>query len=196
MTESSKGRIDWEAVRARITRSTNALNNTLTFSEDELAKLYNDRAARLAKGQDGETTAAPFSVLVFRVAKESYAIDLNDLVEIVSYRNCTPVPDCSESLLGLISVRGEIRPVLDLARLLEIEHEHSTAGYVLMVRTHGTVVGLKVDHIEQVRDLYHDEVSFNIHGNAEMDVRHLKGVTQDTLMLIDVVSLTQQLVSQ
>ena len=97
-------------------------------------------------------------------------------------------------MLGLINVRGEIRPVLDVARLLELEHESTDMGYVLMIRTLETVVGFKVDQIEYIRDLHENEVAITRPGNAEMGARHLKGVTQDTLMIVDLGRIAQQLV--
>jgi purine-binding chemotaxis protein CheW len=165
------------------------------MTESELRNLRDKRAGQLANRHrhGATTTSAALTVLVFTVGKERYGVDLADLAEVLSYSGCTVVPNPSPALLGLINVRGEIRPLFDAARLLDVEHELTDAGNVLMVRAHNTAVGFKVDRIEHVRDLQFNEVSFAKQDQVERNARHLKGVTQDTLRLIDVVSLTDQL---
>ena len=64
---------------------------------------------------------------------------------------------------------------------------------MLMVRANGSLVGFRVDQVIQVRDLNQSDVSFTKQGHGETASRHLKGVTKDTLMLINVGSLTQRI---
>jgi purine-binding chemotaxis protein CheW len=160
---------------------------------DDLRTLYDKRAAQLAARRTGSAPAAEIRrVLVFKVADETFGIEAGDVVEILRYRGSTPVPGTPETLMGLINVRCEIRPLLNIARLLGVSASRNEAGYVLLVRAQDEIFGFKIDEIERVRDLRTSEVSAPDSDQAES--RRLKGITTDKLMLIDVFGITQQVV--
>ncbi len=191
MSSSNSRRIDWDSVRIRLRHSANALSETMARSDEDLLELFTRRAEQLAKKNVAEE-AASVSVLVFMVGKECYGIELTDLAEILPYQRPTPVPGSPAELLGLINLRGEICPLLNVARVLTLESDNLHGGYVLVVRTEGALIGLKVDRIERVRDLQPEAVLASRRNNAEIKARHLKGVTEDTLMLIDPAHFLRQ----
>jgi len=56
--------------------------------------------------------------LAFRVGTEEYGIDLRYTREIMKPQPLTPVPRAPEEILGVISMRGAVLPVLDLGARL------------------------------------------------------------------------------
>jgi hypothetical protein len=60
-------------------------------------------------------------VIVLGIGKERYGIDLPDVAEVLPPVRATPVPGAAAVFAGVINVHGEIRPVIDLRRLLGME---------------------------------------------------------------------------
>ncbi|MDG9927281.1 MULTISPECIES: chemotaxis protein CheW [unclassified Pseudomonas] len=57
-----------------------------------------------------------FFVLPFRLAGQHLAVPLDSVVRVIPALQCTPLPGAPRTVLGLANVRGQIIPVLDLAR--------------------------------------------------------------------------------
>ena len=102
-------------------------------------EVYRRRARQLAeRPADRADAATTTAVLVFTLGTERYGIELTDLAEVLPYRGCTAVPGTPAALLGVINVRGDIRPVADLRGVPELRAADASAGgYVVMLRQEG-----------------------------------------------------------
>jgi chemotaxis signal transduction protein len=179
--------IDWEIVRSRLRASEHALEEALAESPERVENAYRQRAVRLAGKQvDPGRESASLPVLVFRLAlaTERYAIELKDLAEVLPFAHCAAVPGASAEFLGVINLRGELRAVLDLRRLLGLsenglsEDADKDSGFVLMLSRPGHEIGLKVDHIEDVREIRPEDLALPARGT------YLTGFTSGTLTLL------------
>jgi purine-binding chemotaxis protein CheW len=63
-------------------------------------------------------------MVTFRIAKEEFAFHMEHVREILRVQTPNQVPDVPEYVLGVLTVRGQILPVIDLRRLL---HQRSLA---------------------------------------------------------------------
>jgi len=173
--------VNWEQVRSRLRASEEALEEALRAGPQRIQIAYRQRAVRLAKTQASPTAVSPgLPVMIFRLARERYAIELKDLAEVLPFIRCTPVPGAPTQLLGVINLRGELRGVLDLSQLLALPESESTeSGFILILRS-GLGVGLKVDSIEELHEIRPEELT------RPMQANYLKGLASDTLPLLDV----------
>src|SRR5437868_115370 len=97
--------------------------------------VYQRRARQMARRADAETVSQTLPVLIFALGEERYAIELSALAEVLPLRGCTSVPGAPSAVLGVMNVRGEIRPVADLRRILELPPGGDlVAAYVVMLR--------------------------------------------------------------
>lgn len=102
-------------------------------------------------GQDHETEETLCQLLSFALGEEEYAVDIQDVQEIIKLREMTDVPRVPEFVLGIISLRGNIIPVFDLKRRLHLGTvEPTTSTRIVVCRAGGKSVGLVVDKINQV----------------------------------------------
>jgi purine-binding chemotaxis protein CheW len=62
--------------------------------------------------------------VTFRIAKEEFAFEMKHVREILRVQAPKQVPDVPEYVLGVLTVRGQILPIVDLRRLL---HQQSLA---------------------------------------------------------------------
>jgi purine-binding chemotaxis protein CheW len=98
-------------------------------------------------------------VLSFLLDDEEYGIDIHRLREIIRTRPITEVPRAPASILGVISVRGEVLPVIDLRmRLRRPRGAPGRGSRVLVVTRDGEAFGLLVDAVRQVDRLREDEI--------------------------------------
>ena len=101
----------------------------------------------------GRGTTWQREVLAFLLGDEEYAIDIRRIREIIKTRPVTEVPRAPGFVLGIISVRGQVIPVMDLRRRLRLPAPPRLPGRearVLIVTRVDEHFGLLVDEVRQV----------------------------------------------
>jgi len=100
-------------------------------------------------------------VLAFALGPEEYGVDILRLREIIRTRPITEVPRAPAFVLGVIGVRGEVLPVLDLRQRLRLRQQRTAparAHRVLIVKKQGEAFGLLVDEVRQVVRLRDEDI--------------------------------------
>ncbi|MDY0268183.1 chemotaxis protein CheW [Trichloromonas sp.] len=89
--------------------------------------------------------------LTFFLQGEEYAMDIETVNEIIKPREITDIPRVPDFILGIVSLRGIVVPVYDLARRLNLGQVELGAQSRIIVCHHGGgLIGLLVDSIAQV----------------------------------------------
>lgn len=90
-------------------------------------------------------------LLSFWVADEEYALEIVEIQEIIKLPIVTEVPRAHHSVIGIISLRGTIVPVVDLRTILHLEQRPvSRQSRILVLQADGDPVGLLVDRVTSV----------------------------------------------
>jgi purine-binding chemotaxis protein CheW len=96
--------------------------------------------------------AAQLEVLTFVLAGEHYAVDIEHIVEIVTPRTITRVPNAEEGIVGIISLRGTIVTVVDVRR--KLRHPSGNGDHpdrrIIVVEKGGESLGFEVDRVLRV----------------------------------------------
>jgi purine-binding chemotaxis protein CheW len=133
--------------------------------------------------------------LLFRVGSAVYGCDIDDIREIVPFRQSTRLPGAPSYVSGLINLRGTIVTVLDLGRLLDATRERvADNGSIMLVAMPGNarLVGVAVQEVMDVRAVG-TSVGDVIADSAGNDaVRGLAHVDGGTVILLDIHSLVRQ----
>lgn len=87
--------------------------------------------------------------LTVAVGHEHYALDVEQVLEIAELGELTPVPGAAEAVRGVCNVRGEVLPVLDLARLFGLG-VGTSAARMIVIDDAGKRSGLAVDEVLDV----------------------------------------------
>lgn len=126
---------------------------------DPLTLIMQGRRSALVEDvltQDPETepareTETYLEVLCFRVADETYGIDIMELKEIIKPRETTEVPHAPRFVAGVLSLRGIIIPVFILRERLGLA-DAVTEGKerIVVVKRGEGLCGLLVDEVTQV----------------------------------------------
>jgi purine-binding chemotaxis protein CheW len=175
-----QGSIQWEEVRMRLQTNENSLRASLSESPERIRTVFRQRAVQLAKEHAANKPASRgIPALIFRLAEERYAIALQELAEVLPFQGCTQVPGTSTQFLGVINLRGELRPVIDLARVLS-GSSSTDSGAVLVLRRQGA---LKVDSVEDLREIRPEELTRPVQGH------YIQALASGTLGLLDVETM-------
>jgi purine-binding chemotaxis protein CheW len=90
-------------------------------------------------------------LVVFTLGSEEYALPIRQVHEIIRYTEPRSVAAESGWVRGVISLRGKIVPVYDLAARLGLETEgRAEGGKIVIVETATDMAGVVVDDVEEV----------------------------------------------
>lgn len=112
----------------------------------------NDDSPLTFEGESPQAMADNYEeILCFQVSDEIYGINIMELKEIIKPREATEVPRTPSFILGVISLRGVIIPVLDMRdRLGLAKRPQSGRERIVVVKHKEGFAGLLVDEIIQV----------------------------------------------
>lgn len=123
-----------------------------------LAKTKGSEARRVVSAEVVEEESEQHQYLTFSVAGEAYAVGILHIKEIIKFTQVTPVPLLPEFIRGVINLRGEVVPVIDLAarfRRPPVEKTRSTCVVILDLNTEAEhlSVGMLVESVSEVVEI-------------------------------------------
>ena len=89
-------------------------------------------------------------LVVFSLGDEEYALPITKVQEIIRYTEPRAVASDAAWIRGVISLRGKIVPVCDLAARLGLAAELPSNAKIVIVETASGTAGVIVDDVEEV----------------------------------------------
>ncbi len=135
-------------------------------------------------------------LILISIGSAFYAIDIMKIVEIIKYMPVTPVPRAPEFLEGVIDLRGDIIPVIDMRKRFEIPagtlHEKTR---IVIIRVVDKIAGLIVDGVREVLRVPTAKVLPPPKIVQGIESEYLSGVVSDRGRIILVLNLDRILTS-
>ena len=78
---------------------------------------------------------AEVQMVAFKLEKEEFAVDIHQVREDMKMTRVTPLPQSAHYIEGLINLRGEVIPVVDLRKRFELPRERSEQADYCGIRT-------------------------------------------------------------
>ncbi|HVE72087.1 MAG TPA: chemotaxis protein CheW [Thermoanaerobaculia bacterium] len=102
--------------------------------------------------------ATDIRLITFRVGPETFVLDIMALRQIVPYTGSTSVPTAPAFVEGIIVLRNEVIPIIDLRERLYPNRTEARAEQPLVLITHAGagMIGLKVDEVRRIVTLSPD----------------------------------------
>ena len=107
----------------------------------------------------------------FRVGSESYAVPVEDVLEVAELGDLAPVPGAPAAVLGVRNLRGQVLPVVDLATVFGVER-HVGPTRLVITESRGRRAGLAINEVTDVGELLgamHESESGFLSGAALAD---------------------------
>jgi len=129
-------------------------------------------------------------LVLFSLGREAYAVSITQVKEIIQDKEVTKLPNTPEYMKGIISLRGKVIPVIELASRLGVSAKKEADRRVLIVETTGQDIGLVVDEVTEVIRLQDSAIEPPPGVTASNE--YIRGIGKDgdnLLILLDVDKL-------
>jgi purine-binding chemotaxis protein CheW len=132
--------------------------------------------------------------LTFALAHEEYGLEILKVREIIGYMDITAVPQTPHHVKGVINLRGQVIPVVDLRSKFGMDTAEVTEETCIIVVeiTQGDrnfQTGIVVDHVQEVLDILGTDIEDAPQFGSNVDTDFILGMGKigDTVkILLDI----------
>ncbi|MFW5857009.1 MAG: chemotaxis protein CheW [Planctomycetota bacterium] len=129
-------------------------------------------------------------VVSFQLHDEEYAIEITKVKEIILVAGITRVPQMPDFIEGIINLRGNVIPVLDLRKRFGLPGKAlDDQTRIVVTRMDARIVGLIVDSVSQVMKLPNADIQDPPETIAGLAGEYLVGVAtvdERLILLLDI----------
>ena len=128
--------------------------------------------------------------LTFKLADEEYGVDIMKVQEIRSWEPATSIPNTPDFIIGVINLRGNVVPVIDLRKRFSLDKAEYGASTVIVVvkvehRGDERTMGLVVDAVSEVYNISAEMMQETPELGSAISTEFVKGLaTVDNKMII------------
>ncbi len=139
----------------------------------------------------GSNADRMMQAVVFNLADQVYAVDINDVLEIIRPETITRVPGSPDFVEGVIKLRGRVIPVIDLAGRFGLARTAPAAenSKIMIVEAGGATVGMVVDNVAEVLQFSREQIKPPPQIVTGRETAYLKGIVlagERLIILLDV----------
>jgi purine-binding chemotaxis protein CheW len=131
--------------------------------------------------------------LTFDVEKETYAVNIGCVTEIVGMQRISGIPDVPDYIKGAMNLRGKVIPVMDQRlrfRLPAREYDDRTT--IIVLDLEGVPTGLVVDQVTDVLTIPKEKIDpppFWLHEGKQGVIKGLGKMNDSVSIILDVPHL-------
>jgi len=123
-------------------------------------------------------TRQEMQVIEFNLGTDRFAIDIQNIKEIVEYTRIRPLPNSPPHIKGIIDLRGEITTIIDLALFMNQASKTSEEKkriIILDIIEKNHKLGFLVDDVHSVLAIDQNLVDYSVHQGYD-DAGHIQGI--------------------
>lgn len=131
--------------------------------------------------------------LSFLIDKQSYALELKDIVEIIGIQKITEIPNIKSYIEGVINLRGSIVPIINIRKRFKkelIDFDEKTC--IIIINTEQTEIGLIVDEVSEVLNIDEELLSpkpVTHKGSESRFIMNVARVNQEVKIVLSAEAL-------
>mgnify|MGYP001179136879 CR=1 FL=1 len=133
------------------------LDPTKLISAEELSSLKGIQEANdFSDGNDDNSSQAldEEKLVIFKLGREDYGIKIANVQEINRMTSITKIPRAPYHIEGIVNLRGNVIPALDLRKLFNLEEKQITdSTRIIIVDVNNKRTGIIVDSVTEVINL-------------------------------------------
>jgi purine-binding chemotaxis protein CheW len=132
--------------------------------------------------------------LTFKLASEVFAIDVSKVREVLDFTTITKIPRTPDFMSGVINLRGNVVPVIDLRLCFEMPKTEKTVNTCIVVvemliEGEATIIGALADSVEEVIDLEPDQVQPAPRIGTQIRTDFIKGMGKRETQFIVILDI-------
>ena len=158
--------------------------------------------ANTQKEAKKESVATKEQYLTFKVGSEIYGLKLKQAKEIIKPPKVTNVPNTEEYILGVINLRGQVIPVINLKNKLGLKEDdikdlsNAQNKKIVVINIKDMLIGLYVDGVNEVMNLAVEDIEGVADNKTGIRDEYIKGVSTFSDSLIIVLDINNLLFDQ
>ncbi len=129
------------------------------------------------------TADAQFQLVTFHLGEELYGVNIMDVKEIVRIQNVRVIPNAPYYVEGIINLRSEIIPIIDLHKRFRIQNVHSEDiemdGGFIILNIDGNKIGIIIDKVERVVSVKGEDVKEPPQMLTGIGTEYIEGVIRE-----------------
>ncbi|MGO5053691.1 chemotaxis protein CheW [Lachnospiraceae bacterium LCP25S3_G4] len=121
----------------------------------------------------------------------TFGVSTDYVVEIITNHTITPLPMLPEYVKGIINLRGQIIPIVDIRlRLRKPAITYTSTSCIIVLNIDSAPLGIIVDSVSQVLDIDSEKIS-QVPANRQQElVTHMISLSQkEVILLLDCEQL-------
>ena len=146
--------------------------------------------------QRGGQASGTLQLVSFRLGEEEYGIEITKIQEIILMGDITRVPQTPSYVKGLINLRSNVIPILDLRlRFGLLETGITDETRIMVVNVVGKTIGLIVDAVSEVLRVSQNEIAPPPPTVAGLGREYLTGLAKlqgRLLIMLDIDKLLDE----
>lgn len=118
------------------------------------------RARTLDAFDEDDELEGVMQLVGFMMGPERFGVNILRVLEIIRSAPVTPVPNSPEFVEGVINLRGDIIPVIDLRKRLNlfVDEDSQLGNWILILSIGDRVIGFIVDQVTEVLKIDEDDI--------------------------------------
>ncbi len=127
------------------------------LSNKYIKELVSEKNSSIDESTDNKAVKSEtgnfIEIAIFSLGNEEFAIDIEDIDEIIRYEGITPIPKAPKFVKGIINLRGEVIPIVSLQERLNFKDSISEDTKILVSSVKGMRLGFLVDDVNEVSEI-------------------------------------------
>jgi len=157
----------------------------------EISDILRMRAIAMAEEpEQNNDVSMTVQLITFMLAGENYGIESDYVREVFPLKDFTPLPGVASYILGVVNVRGQILPVVDLKKFFNLpEKGIGELNKIIILQDDQMKFGILTDIVQGTQTIDIKElknIPSTISGIGEA---YLKGVTKESLIVLNAGKL-------
>lgn len=141
--------------------------------------------------QEEKTSNKYRQFVVFHLQDKTYGVNIHQTREIIATDDyeLTPVPSAPDFVRGIINLRGDIVPIINLKNKLGLTGENANKqdeNKIITVEIDNSLIGMEVDDVKEIIRFEIKDISTPPNITQNIDRNYVSGVgkTEDGLLII------------
>ncbi|WP_094545784.1 chemotaxis protein CheW [Petroclostridium xylanilyticum] len=142
-------------------------------------KMMEESNAMVQLDEEDEELLDETQLVIFKLGDEEYGVNIMQVKEIIRMAAINKVPQVPQFVEGIISLRGEILPIIDLREKFGIpKKEKGRSTRILVINLDSTTIGGIVDEVTEVLRIQNSAIKPSPQVIKGMNSDYLLGIGQ------------------
>lgn len=147
--------------------------------------------------QNGQLETEDNQFVTFLISGESYGVEVLCVSEILGMTDITPVPNTFNFMKGVINLRGEVVPVVDMRLKFGMEEkEYDSFTVIIIVEVRKRLIGMIVDAVSDVANIPVSSIQNTPHFTTRIETDFIRGIGQLGEQLIIILDVDKILTTE